>query len=258
MNYQSIKLVSITSSLIFSNHSFAYSLEKSNTDMLVTTRYEQNIHANDKSSNVKLGGVLQWDHEVDKSALFNDKSNTDLRRSYLYMIGHENNWGYKATLRFGEDGATNGDAVELFIRYTGINELVNITVGKQKIPFGLELLTSSKNISLLERSAITDYYTNGPSLGIQVHGIGNNWSYGLGLFESNNKSSASLSHTGFTGRITKAMTLTNQLLVHLGSGFTSRNSYINKKSFTNYNVEKVSKEILSELTPVNSDINSNT
>jgi len=125
-----------------------------------------------KRTNVDFGGALQWDYELNQSSQSNhtnDKSNTALRRSRIYAKGHINNHlEFKTTIRFGENSKTNGDAVNAYIRYTGLGNLFNIVIGKQKEYFGLERLTSSKTTPLLERSAITQYYTSQHKIGVNI------------------------------------------------------------------------------------------
>lgn len=233
MKYENIKLMLLISNLIVANQSLA----APNSNNSINKKPAKNIQKNSKRSNFRFGGILQWDYELDKSKRYTDQSNSGVRRSRLYMKGHMNNWAYKATSILGESSKTNGDAIELYIRYIGLGKLLNITVGKQKEPFSLEFLTSSKDTSLLERSAITEYYAYGPTLGVQLHGTSNNWTYGLGIFESNNVNSDNFRDLTLTGRITKALTFNHDALIHLGAGFTSREHPVNNKGITNYNLE---------------------
>lgn len=70
--------------------------------------------------------------ELDKAILFSNKTNSDVCRSQFYMLGNINNWRIKATFKFGENTETNGDAVEFYLRNTATNELLNLTISKQK------------------------------------------------------------------------------------------------------------------------------
>lgn len=233
MKYENIKPMLLITSLIFANQAIAESSSPNPTNI----KPGQNTQAKSKNSNFRFGGILQWDYERDKSEYIDDTSSSGVRRSRFYIKGHMNNWAYKATSIYGERSGTNGDNVELYIRYTGLGEQFNITVGKQKEPFSLEFITSSKDTSLLERSAITEYYAYGPSLGVQLHGTDKNWTYGLGIFESNNVNSDSFRNLTLTGRITKTLTFNNDALIHLGAGFTSREYPAVNKDITNYNLE---------------------
>ncbi|CAM2753645.1 ATPase [Pseudoalteromonas distincta] len=224
MTYKYIKTIAFISSTILSSFSHASSSVNN-----------QAISKPDSSFN--FGGVLQWDYELNKVKNNEDTSNSALRRSRLYSYGHVGNWDYKATIKLGENSKTNGDAIEAYIRYTGMGDFFNVAIGKQKEPFGLELLTSSKDISIIERSAMTEYYTYEPSFGIQITGKGSDWSYGFGIFESNRKIKSGFSNKAITGRLTKAMKVNDELLVHLGTGFTYRSAYLNNKDITNYNIE---------------------
>jgi phosphate-selective porin OprO/OprP len=219
-----VKLTTLVYSLFFINQLYATTLIETSKKSVVKT-------------NVSAGGVLQWDYERDESKYTDNTSSSNVRRARLFIKGHFNNWAYKTTFKLGENSKTNGDAVEAYVRYTGFGNLFNVTVGKQKEPFSLEFLTSSKDISLLERSAITEYYAYGPTLGVQLHGKRNNWTYGLGIFESNNVNSDSFHNRTLTGRMTKALRFSNDALIHLGAGFTSRKHPVSNKDITNYNLE---------------------
>jgi phosphate-selective porin OprO/OprP len=95
---------------------------------------------------------------------------------------------------------TAGPAEDLYIRYLGFGSTATVTIGKQKEPFGLEQLTSSKDISALERSAMTERYTPGRSGGIQLSGKGDNWTYGIGYFEADGNGSDDFNNTAVTAR----------------------------------------------------------
>lgn len=233
-----ILLTLLAASPMITNNAYADSSPLSDNDLVIDTKAGLSIQSLDNSASFKLGGVLQWDYESDQTKDDGDTSNADVRRSRLYLKGHIKNWAYKATYKLGEKSNTNGDAVELYIRYSDLDRHFNITLGKQKEPFGLELLTSSKDISLLERSAITEYYTIAPGPGIQIHGKGHNWTYAAGVFASSQHDKNNFHNTAITGRITKALVNNNRLIVHLGAGLSSRNNYLNNKAdVTHYNLE---------------------
>jgi phosphate-selective porin OprO/OprP len=91
-----------------------------------------------------------------------------------------------------------------------------------KEPMGLEELTSSKDISALERSAMTERYVPGRNAGVQLHGNDKSWSYGLGLFEASGDGADDINRVAVTGRTTFAPVNTADTLFHLGAGFTQR------------------------------------
>ncbi len=101
----------------------------------------------------------------------------------------------------------------------------------------MEGLTSSKDITALERSAITEFYAPGRSGGIQVSGAGSNWTYGVGFFEANGDKSDDFDDTAITGRATFNPIKNDDALIHIGAAFSVRED-TNKKTDTDlYSLE---------------------
>lgn len=199
----------------------------------------------DGKASVQLGGRLQWDYdstEARESGI--DSEDLDVRRARLFVAGHYGDWAYKAQFNIAEsDGADGGNAEDLYVRYTGFGKLANITVGKQMEPFGLEQMTSSKDISLLERSAITEFYVPARSGGIQVHGNGANWTYGIGVFEADGDGSDDFSDTALTGRVTFAPVKSEAMVLHLGAAYTTRDADTDGNPATSEEVDTYSLEL---------------
>ena len=70
---------------------------------------------------------------------------------------------------------------DLYIRYKG--KKWQVTLGNQKVPIGLEELTSSKDIRLLERSAITEQYAFGRETSANFAYFGKDYTYQFSVFE---------------------------------------------------------------------------
>lgn len=195
-------------------------------DIKLSTKGGLTAATADGEASVQLGGRIQWDYDATEARDYSiDSEDLDIRRARLFVAGHYGDWAYKAQFNIAEsDGAEGGDAEDLYVRYTGFGKLANITVGKQQEPFGLEELTSSKDISVLERSALNERYAPGRSSGLQVHGNGANWTYGIGLFEADGDGSDDMSDTALTGRVTFAPIQSHDMVLHLGTAYTTRDS----------------------------------
>lgn len=219
-------LLPLAVTAILSPAAYAGSVLTDGPDIKLSTKGGLSLETADKSASFKIGGRLQWDYdatEVDEVGRQMDTEDFDVRRARVDLLGHFGDWAYKAQFNVAESsGASGGTAEDLYLRYTGFGKQANITVGKQKEPFGLEQLTSSNDISALERSAMTEAYTPGRSGGIQVHGKGPNWTYGVGLFEALGDSSDDFASTALTGRVTFAPLQTATAVLHLGAGFSTR------------------------------------
>lgn len=127
----------------------------------------------------------------------------------------EFNSDWSAKLKFDvQDGLEIKDA---YIKYKAW-DWANIIVGKQKEPFGLEKLMSSKNLSFIERSMISSAISSGRSYGINITGEQDNVNWQLGYFQDDNTQKTN----SVTGRLTWAPWYKDKNLVHLGTAFSQR------------------------------------
>jgi len=211
----------------------------SGKDLVIDTESGIKVKTSDKSASFQLGGRLQWDYDATQSDDNGvDTTDFDVRRARLYAKGHFGDWAYKTQFNVAEsDGADGGTAEDLYIRYLGFGSAATVTIGKQKEPFGLEELTSSKDISALERSAMTERYAPGRSGGIQLSGKGSNWTYGIGYFEAGGNGSDDFNNTAVTARGTVAPIQTNNMVVHLGAGYTTRDADTQADEVDTFNLE---------------------
>ena len=184
-----------------------------NAEVKVSTKGGLKVSSGDYK--FQFGGRVMYDFNKSELNGETDENDFDLRRGRLYAKGNiAKDWAFKS--QFNVDG---GGFEDLYIRYTGFGKGANITIGNQKMPFGLEELTSSKDISILERSAITERYAVGRAEGIQLHGkAGGNSTYAIGVFTDDEKDA----DVGFAARYTTAFKGDNSL-VHLGVAYKDIN-----------------------------------
>jgi phosphate-selective porin OprO/OprP len=191
----------------------AFGATNVNADVNVSTKGGLKVSSGDYK--FEFGGRIMYDFNRSELNGDVDENDFDLRRGRVYAKGNiAKNWQFKTQFN------TNGSGVEdLYLRYTGFGKGANITIGHQKMPFGLEELTSSKDISVLERSAITERYAVGRAEGVQLHGAaGENSSYAIGVFTDDAKDA----DIGFAARYTKAFKSDNGL-VHLALAYKDIN-----------------------------------
>lgn len=180
-----------------------------NAEVKVSTKGGLKVESGDYK--FQFGGRIMYDYNKSELNGETDEDDFNLRRGRVFAKGNiAKNWAFKTQFN------TNGDGVEdLYLRYTGWGKGANVTIGNQKMPFGLEELTSSKDISVLERSAITERYAVGRAEGIQLHGAaGGKSTYALGVFTDDEKDS----ETGFAARYTLAFGGDSSLF-HLGLAY---------------------------------------
>lgn len=187
-------------------------------DLVIDTKGGFEVYTADKSKSFKLGGRIMWDYDsTDSDDDSKDSDDMEVRRARIYASGNVNDWEYKA--QFNINNASN-DYEDLYIRYNGFGKKASITVGNHHEPFGLDQLTSSNDMPLLERAAVTESYTPGRSEGISLSGKDSNWTYGIGVYEADGDAE----NTALTGRLTYVPFQNDNSLVHLGVGFSSRDA----------------------------------
>ena len=183
----------------------------------ISTKGGLKISTADGDATFALGGRLQWDYD-DTSVDNNPSEETfEVRRARIYVAGTVNDWGYKAQFNVGEDDG--GSAEDLYIRYNGWGSAAKVTIGRHKEPFGLEQQTSSKDITLLERSAMTENYAPGRNAGVQLSGKGNNLFYAVGLYRDDGDDAESVAETALTGRVAYAPFNESGKVLHLGLSY---------------------------------------
>jgi phosphate-selective porin OprO/OprP len=186
-------------------------------DVVITIKGPIEITSSDGHYSAKLGGRIQWDYNYAELNGVADEDDFSIRRARLYLSGNVNDWSYKVQFNVGNgNGGTHED---LYIRYNGWGKQAVVTVGNQNEPFGLERLESSKDISYLERSAVTEAYVPGRQEGILFSGQRGDITYALGIFEDD----AANDGTAVTGRVTYAPINSADQVLHFGVAHSNRN-----------------------------------
>ncbi len=181
-------------------------------DLVIKTKGGLKVWTADKNYSIQLGGRIMYDYNRAELNGEADEDQFDLRRGRLFVKGDVGeNWSYKS--QFNVDG---GGPEDLYIRYKGF-EGKAVTVGRQKIPFGLEELTSSKDISMLERSALTERYVVGRADGVVVSGKKNDFTYAVAAYGEDSESDPNLEDFGYAARVTYAPINDGDTVLHLGA-----------------------------------------
>ena len=187
------------------------------------------LKATDANNDIvfKMGGRLQLDYSQIQADLDGQKSQTVendflVRRARIFAAGTIQDWGFKAQFNLGD--GNGGSPEDLYIRYNGFGSAAKITLGKQKEPFSLEELESSKDISMLERSAIVEAYSPGRNYGVSVAG---DWGYGVyavGVFEDDSAEDDKLTanHPSVTARFVYNPIQSDDSVVHVGVSYSHR------------------------------------
>ena len=202
--------------LLIPNFLFAGTVSTDGNDLVVNLKGPIEIKTVDEDYSVKLGGRLMWDYNYAELNGVADEDDFSIRRARLYLSGNVKDWSYK--LQFNVGNNNGGTPEDLYIRYNGWGKQAVLTVGKQKEPFGLESLESSKDISYLERSAITEAYAPGRNEGIQFSGQQGDVTYAVGIFEDDSVGDGA----ALTGRVTYTPIKSSDQVLHLGMAYSNR------------------------------------
>lgn len=195
-----------------------------NAEVKVTTKGGLKVTSGDYE--FKFGGRIQYDYDRTDVSLLGTSATTnddfDIRRARLFVSGNiSKNWKFKAQFNLDGDGG-NDNVEDLYLRYTGWGKAANVTIGNQKQPFGLEEQTSSKDISFLERSSLTELFAPGRAEGVQLHGkLSGNQTYGIGVYFDDEDTSEVGEELGFAARYTIAPVKTDSSVFHLGLGYNT-------------------------------------
>ncbi|MCX2980723.1 ATPase [Halieaceae bacterium IMCC14734] len=185
----------------------------------------------DGDKSFAIGGRLQWDYaniDINGENVVND---TYIRRGRIYLKGQSDDWAYKTQLNLDNNRGglfrRGGTVEDFYVTYKGFGSTANITAGKHNAPFSLERLTSSNDMTALERSASTNFFIFDRQVGIQFHGKSGMFTYGVGAYEAE----AALFDSGdpiedlgsqdlaIIGRLTAAPINNDGNVLHFGAGF---------------------------------------
>ncbi|MBL4942071.1 MAG: porin [Colwellia sp.] len=176
-------------------------------------------------SSIQFGGrfMLDYDrfdgvHNVANNG--NSASDSEIRRGRIYIKSKfDKVWEAKLQININ-DAKSSANFEDAYLKYSGFS-VGSITAGKHKEAFGLEKLTSSKYITTIERSMISDVFSPGRSYGVSLSGKSGAFTYNAGLFEVSQDESDQESYA-LTGRLTYAPVNEQGNLIHFGLAASMR------------------------------------
>ncbi len=181
----------------------------------------------DKKFTARIGGRINTDFTAGsvsddlKDEVGDFKNGVEFRRARLYMQGTAyENFDYKIQLDFA-----GGDAAfkDVYMGYNGIPYVGGIRVGQFKEPFSLEELTSSNQITFLERALPNEALVPSRNTGIMLYNalLNQRMTVAGGYFHDTDDFGDETSdhEQVFTGRVTGLPLYEDEgrLLVHLGA-----------------------------------------
>lgn len=203
MNIKSLAIL-LASLAIFSANS--------NAEVNIST--DGGLRVSSDEFSFRVGGRIMYDYNRAELNGEVDEDGMDLRRGRIFVSGNvSENWSYKAQYEFSDDSVK-----DMYLRYSGWGPSAVITIGNQKLPFGLEELESSKDISILERSATTELFAERRAESVQLSGEFGNQTYAISAYSSDAEDSKD-EDTGFAARYTIAPVMTDMSVLHLGVAY---------------------------------------
>lgn len=178
--------------------------------------------SDDGDFSLRLGGRVHadaaWFSDDSNDALKDDSQDQEFRRARLFLSGKAlDDWRYRFEYDFAADHDYRIKAA--WIGYNGFRP-VTIRAGNILEPFSLEAMTSSNNITFMER-ALPKAFTQNYKLGVLMNTYGDNWSAAAGLFEGNIKD-GSKDGWGVTARVTGTAFRKKRRLLHFGAALEYR------------------------------------
>lgn len=208
---------------------FFSSYAQSSDDYSVKWKHGLRIENADKSVKIKLGGRIQYDMMfIQQDSTMNNYfakagNGAEIRRARFFMSGSIYDYiDYKLQIDFANNALTLKDA---YIKFKHIPVVGNMKVGHFKEPIGLNTLTSSKYLTMMERPAAS-YLDLDRRLGLMIFNqhFDKRFTWQLGYFLP---SIASNKYIGngyhITGRIVGLPIYEdgdNYKVLHLGIGFS--------------------------------------
>lgn len=208
---------------VMAAHTYAGTVTTDGPDIVINTKGGLSIRTVDDKYSFGIGGRIQWDYNRAELNGEADENDFSVRRARLAFTGSAGDWSFKSEFNIGESGTDGGDVEDLYISYNGWGPAARLSIGRQREPFGLEQLTSANDISVLERSAITEAYAPERNSGVLLSGaLGKSLYYGAGIFEGDDEDNRAADDLTVTARLAYAPLVEGDRLLHFGAAVSSR------------------------------------
>lgn len=215
-------VIAFSSCLTLSLPLMAGTVTSDGPDIILKTKGGFEARTADGEYAFKIGGRIQLDYNQYDGVINKQEGDTGsdffVRRARIELKGQVRDWGYTASYELTGSGSID----KLNMTYLGWSKLTLLTIGQQKEGFGLEDTGSSKWITGIERSLPANAFDAGDSMGIKLHGHTDLYTYNIGVYKEAIDAEDNALDTAVTGRIAIRPIQTENQLLHLGAGFTSR------------------------------------
>lgn len=170
----------------------------------------------------KIGGRVMIDYD----SLSADNANTDfskaeLRRGRIFVSGKYGS-DVKYKLELNTDSSGEVEATDAWVSWAPTGGSWNVQLGHFKTAQSLDEMTSSRFMTAIERSAMTDAFEMNRRLGIAVNASGDNYTLKAGIFGDNLYVDSNQEGKAAAARVTYTPVKDDQLEVQLGASFRWR------------------------------------
>lgn len=189
----------------------------------------------------KIGGRIHFDgryvNEEDDLSNQATNSTTSFRRARLTLSGKAYGWGYKFENDFaGQSGTTGSGFREMWIGTKAMGH--NIRIGQAKPYRGMEELTSSNEVTFMERPSTTGtalyrQFQQGVFVDSTAKVGGMDAGYGLSVYNTRSASDNATQGLGYNGRFYVAPVNGGGQAVHLGASYSADRNPVNGDVTTN-------------------------
>lgn len=180
-------------------------------EVKVSTKGGLKVESEDYS--FQFGGRIQYDYNRSELNGEVDEDAFDLRRGRVFVKGNvTDDWYFKVNYDVNDGGEQ-----DLFLQYRGFGPTAYVTIGNQQQAFSMEQLISSKDVSISERTGITERFSIGRQESIVLSGVVDNFTYATSVFAL--ESDTNEEDFGFSARTTYVPYKTDSSLVHLGASY---------------------------------------
>jgi len=183
------------------------------------------------AAEVDYGGSILIDFDsfdgaytAEGEELVTGSDESELRRAQLYFkLGNEK-WSTKLQLAYDENDSRT-EVKDAYIAYKGW-DFADIIIGQDKEPFSLDLMTSLKNSSAIERSLASQAFRIGRNYGVNLSANSTDYSWSVGIYDVDEYGSDITQGGGgklaLTGRFTLSPVNSAKEVLHFGSSFSLR------------------------------------
>jgi len=190
--------------------------KKESSGAKVSTKGGVKVKSDDGNFSFKLGGRVQFDAAYSDDDVTELDDGLEFRRLRIAAKGTVyKDFAYKIQVDYSDD---NLDVKDAYFKY----KPWGLLVGSFKGPFGLEELTSSNDITFMERSSSGNAFNTSHRRGIGIQQGGSNYSVAAMLYGQNDSTDDDDQEDYGAGvRLTYAPLASKGKVVHLGFGLAS-------------------------------------